>query len=197
MTELCLIRHGETDWNLQGLTQGSTDIPLNELGREQARVTGDFLATESWDAIYASDLSRARETASIIGKSIGIPDVACDRRLRERSFGAAEGMGTTERKVRFPDRNAIPGAELWEDVRRRGLTVLAEIAGAHRGERVLVVSHGGVLISVLSHLSDGAIVPGRPPLKNLSMSRLVFDGAWRIDSFNRVAPELEDEAVSA
>ena len=197
MSELCLIRHGETDWNLRGLTQGSTDIPLNELGREQARITGGFLASEAWDAIYASDLSRARETARIIGESIGLSEVTSDHRLRERSFGEAEGMDSSERKRRFPDWDGIPGAELWEEVRRRGLAVLDMIAASHPGERVLLVSHGGVLISVLSHLSGGAIVPGRPPLRNLSMSRLIFDGTWRIDSFNRVAPELEDEAVSA
>lgn len=197
MSELCLIRHGETDWNLRGLTQGSTDIPLNESGKEQARITGDFLAREPWDAIYASDLSRARETASIIGELVRLNTVALDRRLRERRFGEAEGMDSSERKLRFPDRDAIPGAEPWAEVCRRGLEVLEEIARANRGKRVLVVSHGGVLISVLSRLSGGEIVPGRPPLKNLSMSRLSYSGGWRIDSFNHVAPELEDEAVSA
>jgi broad specificity phosphatase PhoE len=155
------------------------------------------LAGEPWDGIYASDLSRARETASIIGERLGIDALALDRRLRERGFGEAEGMDSSERKLRFPDGDGLPGAEPWDEVRRRGLLFLEELVRGNRGKRLLVVSHGGLLMSILSHLSDGGILPGRSPLRNLSMSRLLFDGSWRIDSFNRVAPELEDEAVSA
>lgn len=197
MTELCLIRHGETDWNLHGLTQGSTDIPLNDFGREQARLTGAYLTDFAWDAVYASDLGRAYETATIIADSVGLKSIAREPRLRERSFGEAEGLDINERKSRYADSSSIPGSESWESVRTRGLEVLEEIAVDNPGRRVLVVSHGGVIMSVLSHISAGEIAPGRPPLKNLSMSLLRYSASWEIEFYNRVAPELEDEAVSA
>lgn len=197
MTELCLIRHGETDWNLQGLTQGSTDIPLNDLGREQARVTGAYLADSPWDAVYSSDLGRAYETAAIIAESLGLSPIAKDSRLRERGFGEAEGLHVAERRSRYVDSSSIPGSEPWESVRLRGLAVLEEIALQNPKRRIIVVSHGGVIMTLLSHMSGGELMLGRPPLKNLSMSLLRFNGSWEIDSYNRVAPELEDEAVSA
>lgn len=197
MTEICIIRHGETDWNLQGLTQGSTDIPLNDFGREQARLTGAYLADFAWDTVYASDLSRAYETATIIADSVGLESIAREPRLRERSFGEAEGLDIYERKSRYVDSSSIPGAESWESVRIRGLAALEGIAVKNPGRRVLVVSHGGVIMSVLAHLSGGEIAPGRPPLKNLSMSLLRYSARWEIEFHNRVAPELEDEAVSA
>ena len=197
MTELCLIRHGETEWNLLGFTQGSTDIPLNDFGREQARVTGAYLADSHWDSVYASDLGRAYETATIIGGSVGLKSIEREPRLRERSFGDAEGLDVAERKSRYLDSSSIPGAEPWDLVRERGLLALEEIARDNRGRRVLVGSHGGIIATILSHLTGGEITPGRPPFKNLSMSLLRFTGGWEIDYFNRVAPELEDEAVSA
>lgn len=204
MTELCLIRHGETDWNLKGLTQGATDIPLNDLGREQARITGDHIREQRWDAVYSSDLSRAGETASILASVIeshtnrpGSLPVREDPRLRERGFGEAEGLDVAVRKGRFLDSESIPGSESWSLVRRRGLLALEEIAARHPGERVLVVSHGGLIISVLTELTAGAVSPGRPALKNLSMSLVGRDDRWRVLWCNRVAPGLEDEAVSA
>lgn len=197
MTELCLIRHGETEWNLKGLTQGSTDIPLNELGREQARLTGAHLTGERWDALYASDLSRARETAAIIGGEVGLPAPVTDARLRERGFGEAEGLGVDVRKSRYTDSSSIPGAEPWAQVSERGIEALEEIVRKHDGRRLIVVSHGGLIISVLGRLSDGVLGPGRPLLRNLSMTLITFNGSWEIPWYNRVAPELEDEAVSA
>ncbi|MFP4302916.1 MAG: histidine phosphatase family protein [Spirochaetaceae bacterium] len=197
MTELCLIRHGETDWNLRGLTQGSTDIPLNDLGREQARITGAYLAQSPWDAVYSSDLGRAYETAAIISKSLGLTSIAQDPRLRERGFGEAEGLNVTERKSRYIDSSSIPESEPWDSVRLRGLAAIEQIALENPEKRVLVVSHGGVIMTILSHLSGGELMLGRPPLKNLSMSLLRYSESWEIEFHNRVAPELEDEAVSA
>ncbi|MFP4329083.1 MAG: histidine phosphatase family protein [Spirochaetaceae bacterium] len=204
MTELCLIRHGETDWNLKGLTQGATDIPLNALGREQARITGSYIRQERWDAVYSSDLSRARETATIIAAALrehpgaaASLEVALEPRLRERGFGEAEGLDVVERKSRYRDSESIPGSESWENVRLRGLAVLEELAERHRNERVLVVSHGGLIISVLSELSSGKLRPGKPALRNLSMSLVGRDEGWQVLWYNRLAPDLENEAVSA
>ncbi len=190
MTQLCLVRHGETDWNYRGLVQGSTDIPLNEKGYAQAEETGAYLASDHWDHLYASPLSRAYTTAVTIGQRIGLSQIHTDRRLQERNFGEAEGMEVSLRKEYYRERQ-IPGAETWEDVQARGLEVIEELALRHRDRRIVVVSHGGFIAGLLFLLSKGEIAPGNPPLRNTCMNLLSYDGTWRIEWYNRVASEYE------
>lgn len=179
------MRHGETDWNAFGLTQGSTDIPLNDTGRRQAADTGTLLAEEPWDALVASSLGRAIETAEIIGTHTGLSDIAVESRLVERGFGPAEGMRAEERKRMFPDK-VIPGAETWEEVKVRTLEALEWIAAEYRGQRVIAVSHGGTILNVLAELSDGLYAPGSVVLENASMNLLEHDGErWRVRWCNR------------
>ena len=142
MTTLLLARHGETDWNRELRIQGSSDIALNELGREQARALAEELADVPLHAIYASDLSRARATAAAVAATHGL-DVRLDSRLRERSFGSWEGL-TREDLAAFPEGSRHDG-ESDEQVRARVLEAVQEIARAHPGQHVLVVSHGGAL----------------------------------------------------
>src|SRR5690606_7043497 len=99
-----LIRHGQTDWNLEGRMQGSTDIPLNATGRDQARVAGGILtdAGEAWDVVVSSPLGRARETASIIAETLGVPLGESYAGLAEQDFGNAEGLLVTEVFERWP-----------------------------------------------------------------------------------------------
>ena len=97
MTALLLVRHGETDWNADGRLQGHTDRPLSEFGRRQARQLAQELADENLDAIYASDLSRARETAEIVGKRLELA-VVLDPALREKDWGSWEGLTAVERE---------------------------------------------------------------------------------------------------
>ena len=148
MTTLLLARHGETDWNRELRIQGSSDIELNELGRRQAQLLAQELTDVELDAIYASDLSRARATAAAVAAAHGL-EVRLDPRLRERSFGSWEGL-TREDIAEFP-----PGArhdgESDEVVRERMLAAVAEIAAAHPGEQVLIVSHGGALNTLWHH----------------------------------------------
>ena len=148
MTTLLLARHGETDWNRELRIQGSSDIELNELGRRQAQLLAQELTDVELDAIYASDLSRARATAAAVAAAHGL-EVRLDPRLRERSFGSWEGL-TREDIAEFP-----PGArhdgESDEAVRERMLAAVAEIAAAHPGEQVLIVSHGGALNTLWHH----------------------------------------------
>ena len=103
MTTILLARHGETDWNLERRVQGHTDRPLNESGRAQALALADRLSTESLDAVYSSDLARARETAAVIAARHGL-DVIETSDLREKDFGSWEGMTDTEIMARFPQR---------------------------------------------------------------------------------------------
>jgi broad specificity phosphatase PhoE len=136
VTTLLLVRHGETDWNADGRLQGQTDRPLSEFGRRQARQLADELAGEELEAIYASDLSRARETAEIIGERLGLPTVL-DPDLREKDWGTWEGLTAVER-----DRVEFVG-ESTEAHQERTLHALRRIAERHPGGRVLVVTHGG------------------------------------------------------
>lgn len=147
---LYLVRHGETDWNLQRRIQGATDIPLNETGREQARRAGRLLAQRRWDAVIASPLSRAYDTASIIAAELGLPAPTTDDRLVERRYGDAEGLEVTEVDRRYPGSTHVPGREDREDVAKRALEALVEIGEANHGKAVIVVSHGGLIRSVLN-----------------------------------------------
>jgi len=136
VTILLLVRHGETDWNADGRLQGQTDRPLSEFGRRQARQLADELAAEELEAIYASDLSRARETAEMVGERLGLATVL-DPDLREKDWGTWEGLTAVER-----DRVEFVG-ESTEAHQERILHALRRIAERHPGGRVLVVTHGG------------------------------------------------------
>lgn len=137
MTTLLLVRHGETDWNADGRLQGHTDRPLNEYGRRQAQQLAEELDGEELEAIYSSDLARARETAEIVGQRLGLPTVL-DPDLREKDWGTWEGLTAVER-----DRVEFVG-ESTEAHQERMLRALRRISQRHPGGgRVLVVTHGG------------------------------------------------------
>jgi probable phosphoglycerate mutase len=136
VTELILVRHGETDWNAAGRLQGHTDRPLSDYGREQARRLAGEVSGEQFDAIYASDLARARETAEIVAEQLHLP-VVLDPDLREKDWGTWEGLTSTERL----DVELV--GESTDEHRKRMLGALGRIAARHPYGRVLVVTHGG------------------------------------------------------
>ena len=137
MTTLLLVRHGETDWNADGRLQGQTDRPLSDFGRRQARQLAEELDGEEFEAIYSSDLARARETAEIVGGQLGLA-VTLDPDLREKDWGSWEGLTAVER-----DRVEFLG-ESTEAHQERILRVLRRISEHHPGDGwVLVVTHGG------------------------------------------------------
>ena len=137
MTTLLLARHGETDWNAEGRLQGHTDRPLSDYGRRQARELAGELEDEELEAIYSSDLARARETAEIVGERLGLP-VVLDPDLREKDWGTWEGLSAVERdRVEFAGESTAAHQE-------RILRALRRISELHPGTgRVLVVTHGG------------------------------------------------------
>ena len=132
-----LVRHGETDWNAEGRLQGQTDRPLSDFGRRQARQLAEELAGDQVEAIYSSDLSRARETAEIVAERLGLP-VVLDPDLREKDWGTWEGLTAVER-----DRVEFVG-ESTEAHQERMLRALRGISERQPADgRVLVVTHGG------------------------------------------------------
>lgn len=166
-TNFWLIRHGETDWNRERRYQGSADQPLNDLGRQQAQTLVPRLAALPHDAIYASDLSRVRETASI---ALGSEDgVVFDARLRELSFGKFEGLTLDQIKEQYADEfsawdtrtfsNNPHGGERMDQIIARLEEVFGEIRAQHEGQSVVIFSHGGVFGILLSLLLGSA--PGK------------------------------------
>ncbi len=169
MTELLLVRHGETDWNAEGKLQGHTDRPLNDYGRRQAQVLADRLAGESIDAVYASDLSRARETAEILGEKLGLA-VAVDPDLREKNWGNWEGLTSEERlHIEFE-------GETSEAHRDRTLRAVQRIVERHPDGRIVVVTHGGSLRRIQAAVSGFAL----PVIENCAVWGLAHeDGRFR------------------
>ena len=164
MTLLTLVRHGQTDWNLARRIQGTTDIPLNETGREDARVAAARLADGTHHAIYASPLVRARETAEIIAAELGLNAPVLVDDMREREFGEGEGMLVADYIETYGDWHAdVPGAESLDEVGVRAIAALDGIAREARrrsaplAESVIVVTHGGVIRSIIDHVSGGTL----------------------------------------
>lgn len=177
-----LVRHGETDWNRERRVQGSTDIPLNATGRAQAKITGELLARRQWDAIFASPLSRAMETAEIIAAEVGLPSPIAVGAVVERSYGDAEGRTDAELDALYSNDEEVPGRETREAVAERVIPALVEIAEANQGRSVIVVVHGGVIASVLA-----AVAPERPrtPIVNGSVHSFRHDhGALQLVNFD-------------
>lgn len=154
MTIIGLVRHGVTDWNKEGRMQGRNDIPLNDEGRRQAELLGKRLAGEEWDYIYSSDMQRARETADIIAGHMGKRVEGYDPLMAERAFGQLEGTTEQDRLERWGKawRDMDHGGEAREDVIRRGMSMLEELDARHPGKRVLVISHGAVIGSLVESM---------------------------------------------
>lgn len=183
-TVLGLLRHGQTDWNIDFRLQGVTDIPLNETGLSQAQVAASMLGRGSWDAIVSSPLSRALVTAEIVAETCAIGPVAIEQLLLERSFGEAEGMRHEEWKLAFPDQNLVPGCETLEQLSARAWKLLDRLATDFAGQRVLAVSHGALIRKLLKLVSKGEFPREGERLGNACLS--VFEHSaegWKVLSY--------------
>jgi broad specificity phosphatase PhoE len=152
---ILLARHGESDWNRARRWQGFADRPLNERGREQASALAERLADVGLDAVYSSDLQRARDTAFAVAETKGLA-VTTLPELREVDVGSWEGLTREEAESRYPEqfrawRNGGVGwhdGETYQQMSERVLGAVREIAARHDGGRVLVVSHGGPIRAI-------------------------------------------------
>lgn len=166
MTQLCLIRHGQTDWNLAGRYQGQSDVPLNATGRAQAQAISQILKNQPFAALYSSDLGRARETAEIIGELLSLP-VRLEPGLREIHQGEWEGQLSTIIQARYADlwherlvdpaSVRPPGGETVGEVAARVWAALDEIARQHPNAAVLIVSHGLAIATALCKTQNIAV----------------------------------------
>ncbi|VFU09661.1 histidine phosphatase family protein [Methylocella tundrae] len=197
-TRFCLIRHGETAWNAAGRLQGHVDIPLNDVGRAQAKAAARTLATLSFNAIYSSDLARALQTATDASPGLGL-DIVATPALRERCLGAFQGLTHAEAQARYPSDyarfrarepdHAPPGGESLHDFSARIEAAFTSAADQRRGETVLVVTHGGVL-DVLRRLATGQGLQAKRdfPLLNAALNWIERrDGRWLLLSWGETA----------
>jgi len=195
MTLIYLVRHGETDWNRARRIQGSTDIPLNDVGRAQAARTGLLLARRSWDGIASSPLSRAFETGAIIADAVGIEPSHIEvlDALVERRYGEAEGLDDRELFRNFPGDTPVPGREGREDVAARVIPALIDLARRYERDRdpsaedarLIVTTHGGVIRTVLNKVSPEPRYHRGIPITNGSVhSFRHVDGALELVLFD-------------
>lgn len=184
---LCITRHGETDWNQQGVLQGWTDVTLNALGRQQAREMAAGFDKIGFSAIWSSPLLRARETAEIIAPLIRLPQPRLHRGLMERNFGVFQGIPKSELAElnpvelqlilkRNPDGH-FEGGENMHEFADRVLDAIVDIGNQTPAGKVLVITHGWVMDVVTRH------VMGLPRSAILSMKRKNGESLWvRIDN---------------
>ena len=211
--ELLLVRHGQSTANARGIWQGQMEFPLSEEGRKQAALAGRALSREPFEALYASPLSRAFETASIIRDSSGFAgNIIPSAGLSERHGGILEGHTWAEQERRNPElakkflsipeeeRWALVGAETDEEVISRfGAAISSIRAGHHDCARIVVVSHGGVMRAFLRELFGPGVLPGAKRTANASITRLQWgeDEPPRLLEVGATSHLAEDPGVSA
>jgi len=193
MTEILLIRHGETAWNAVRRLQGHLDIPLNAEGTRQATALAWALENEKLDAIISSDLQRAVQTAGAIARLQGL-STRIDAGLRERCFGAFEGMLYSEIPHRFPEAYAVwqardpdamfpPGENVGESIRQfhaRVMDTILHHARQHEGKKIALVAHGGVLECAYRAARDLPLnAPRDVTIYNASINRFRYDPALK------------------
>lgn len=150
---LLITRHGQTDWNLAGKIQGTTDIELNQTGIEQAEVTRDKLLNENIDIIISSPLKRAKKTAEIIANGREIP-IFHDKDIVERSFGKYEGHKLTHDEVDAIKRSGEKGVETDDEFLIRMERFIQKIKEEYKDKTVLIVSHRGTILGMCCYI-DG------------------------------------------
>ncbi|PKO93702.1 MAG: histidine phosphatase family protein [Betaproteobacteria bacterium HGW-Betaproteobacteria-10] len=197
-TRLCLVRHGETAWNAARRIQGQIDIELNATGLRQAAGAGRWLVSAGIVALYSSDLKRAWATALAIGRALGLEPQAAPE-MRERRYGAFEGLTYEEAKAKHPDgyaafegRNADYNFEHGESLKEMFARVtgkLQKIAARHPGQNVVVVLHGGVLDIINRFVRGNSLETPRDFLiPNAGLNWIAaVDGVWRIETWGETA----------
>ena len=193
-----IIRHCQTTWNLEGRLQGHLDSPLTELGLWQTERIAERLASQAYHAIYSSDLERAFQTAKSIAGKTG-NSMLIDPRLRERNYGILEGLTRAEMKTKYPEEfsrlqsaapdYAIPEGETEAQFFQRSIACLEELARNHSGQKIIVVTHLGVLNCLFRHMFGIPLdVPRRFKVLEGSLNSVHFKKAeWVLETWGDVS----------
>ncbi|MBU3620014.1 histidine phosphatase family protein [Polynucleobacter sp. CS-Odin-A6] len=196
-TRLCLIRHGETAWNSEQRLQGHTDIPLNVKGERQARQMAQALkdAEVTFDALYTSDLKRAADTANAVVELFAVK-AQVDSSLRERHFGALQGLSISEAPALRPDLwqahitrdldHELEGGESIQQLATRVQQILDWIQEQHAGKTVVIVSHGGTIDMMFRIASNQALNTERvASVPNASFNWITYqqDSGWSVEQW--------------
>ena len=202
MTEILLIRHGETDWNAARRLQGHFDIALNAAGLRQAAALGTMLREEALDAVISSDLQRAAQTGLAVARPQGLT-LRLDTGLRERCYGAFEGLMYGDIAHRYPeayaawqagDADAVfpPGERAAESLRQfqqRSVASIVRCAQQYPGQKIALVAHGGVLECAYRAARSLPLTARRDyPIPNASVNRFALDnGVLKLIAWGQIA----------
>lgn len=195
-TEIILIRHGETEWNSQKRMQGHSNSDLSEVGRGQIQALGELMKNVSFDHIYSSDSLRTSQTAEAITQYSG-HKIQFDQRIREKNLGVFEGLTSTEAKERHPEvyrlfktagaNYVIDEGESTQQLLERALEFIEEIRLRHPQERVVMVTHGGVVRVLMKHALGLSIdAPTRFIIKNTGIFGLIWNENWLVTQMGGV-----------
>lgn len=200
MNRLLVVRHGQTEWNIEGRIQGSTDIDLDETGKAQAAEAAPELAAYEPARIISSDLRRAIDTARPVADITGV-DIELDKRLRERAYGPWEGLKQHEIAERFPEDHRRwraqeplqhPEIETWAELHRRTAEAVRDIVESDVEGTVIVVCHGGSARQIVGGVLDWDQAPtsGLSGLDNAHWAdlRQMRSGKWRLYGYNLGVP---------
>jgi uncharacterized phosphatase len=180
-----LLRHGQTDWNINFLLQGVTDIPMNETGLEQVRTAAQAIQAKDWDVVLTSPLTRAKQTAEIIAKHVGFDEVIEQELLIERSFGEAEGLSHEQWRAKYANLDEIPGGESRTQLAARSQLLLDHISTEFKGKRVLAISHGALIRGLLSISSNNELPRDVERLGNASLNIVSHvSDSWQVVNYS-------------
>ncbi len=196
-TEIILIRHGETEWNSQQRMQGHSNSDLSAEGRGQIQALGKWMKNVSFDHIYSSDSQRAQQTAKAITQFSG-HKLHLDQRIREKNLGVFEGLTSDEARGRFPDvyhlfktagRNyVIDKGESTQQLLDRSLEFIEDIRLRHPDQRVVMVTHGGVVRVLMKYTLGLSIdTPTNFLIKNTGIFGLIWKGNWLVNQMGVVS----------
>ena len=197
-TQVIIVRHGETEWNLKGIRQGHFDSRLTTKGMAQAKALGARLGREKFTSLYSSDLGRAVETAQAIANVTGHA-IVTDARLRERHLGIFQGLNGDEISAKHPKERrlmrsegpgyVIPGGESMVQQVERNVGCLNELAAKHQGEQIVAVTHGGVVSGFFRYTLEISLeAPRRFEFVNAGINVFAHDdGNWMLLTWGDVS----------
>ena len=184
-TQFGLLRHGQTDWNINFLLQGITDIPMNETGLAQVKLAAQAIDLKDWDIVLTSPLTRARQTAEIIANHVGFEEIVEHNLLIERSFGEAEGLSHQEWRAKYANLDEIPGGESRTQLATRSQLLLDLVASEFQGKRVLAISHGALIRGLLAIASNEELPREGERLANASLNIIGHvESSWRVINYS-------------